>query len=237
LAWASLLPVFIGLGGFVTHFIFRRELQAFFFGLGLIVSEIINQVIKDFVQELRPSTCEALEMCDSNGWPSSHSQYMCFFAVYCTLLSVLKLHFADEFRQAFTAFLPWPFAVIVMYSRVYLGYHTTAQVIAGGCLGLVLGAAWYFLINILVAPWFPVIENTYLCWYLRIKDSSHIPDVIGYEYMNSRAARMDLDAQKRGKISKDWRYQTTLLKDQTRLSCTLLLFSSLLWWVLTKCSW
>ncbi|CAK9219784.1 unnamed protein product [Sphagnum troendelagicum] len=203
LAWASLLPVFIGLGGFVTHFIFRRELQAFFFGLGLIVSEIINRVIKDFVQELRPSTCEALEMCDSNGWPSSHSQYMCFFAVYCTLLSVLKLHFADEFRQAFTALLPWPFAVIVMYSRVYLGYHTTAQVIAGGCLGLVLGAAWYFLINILVAPWFPVIENTYLCWYLRIKDSSHIPDVIGYEYMNSRAARMDLDAQKRGKISKD----------------------------------
>ncbi|KAH9567588.1 hypothetical protein CY35_03G034900 [Sphagnum magellanicum] len=135
LAWASLLPVFIGLGGFVTHFIFRRELQAFFFGLGLIVSEIINQVIKDFVQELRPSTCEALEMCDSNG--------------------------------------------------------------------LVLGAAWYFFINILVAPWFPVIENTYLCWYLRIKDSSHIPDVIGYEYMNSRAARMDLDAQKRGKISND----------------------------------
>ncbi|KAH9541738.1 hypothetical protein CY35_14G081600 [Sphagnum magellanicum] len=87
LAWASLLPVFIGLGGFVTHFIFRRELQAFCFGLGLIVSEVINQVIKELVQEVRPATCEALEMCDSHGWPSSHSQYMCFFAVYATLLS------------------------------------------------------------------------------------------------------------------------------------------------------
>ena len=44
LSWASLLPVFIGLGGFMSHFIFRRELQAMFFGLGLCVSEVINQV-------------------------------------------------------------------------------------------------------------------------------------------------------------------------------------------------
>lgn len=45
LSWFSLLPVFIGLGGFTSHFIFRRELQAIFFGLGLIVNEVINQVI------------------------------------------------------------------------------------------------------------------------------------------------------------------------------------------------
>lgn len=44
LSWASLLPVFIGLGGFLSHFIFRRELQAMFFGLGLVVSEFVNQV-------------------------------------------------------------------------------------------------------------------------------------------------------------------------------------------------
>ncbi|CAM6102145.1 unnamed protein product [Calypogeia fissa] len=62
LAWASLLPVMIGLGGFVSHFIFRRELQALFFGLGLILSEIINQYIKDFMEEARPITCQALEI-------------------------------------------------------------------------------------------------------------------------------------------------------------------------------
>lgn len=45
LSWFSLLPVFIGLGGFVSHFLFRRELQAMFFGLGLIVNEGINQVL------------------------------------------------------------------------------------------------------------------------------------------------------------------------------------------------
>ena len=44
LSWFSLLPVFIALGGFVSHFLFRRELQAMFFALGLILNELINQV-------------------------------------------------------------------------------------------------------------------------------------------------------------------------------------------------
>ncbi|RVW98686.1 Lipid phosphate phosphatase gamma [Vitis vinifera] len=34
LAWVSLVPVFISLGGFVSHFIFRRELQGMCFALG-----------------------------------------------------------------------------------------------------------------------------------------------------------------------------------------------------------
>lgn len=149
------------------------------------------QIIKDLAHEARPLTCEALEMCDSNGWPSSHSQYMCFFSMYCTLLVTRRLHFADEFRRVFVALLPWPFALTVMYSRVYLGYHTTAQIMAGGSLGLLLGAGWYFLMDTVVSPWFPWVEDTAICRYLRIKDSSHIPDVIGFEYMNSREARMN----------------------------------------------
>lgn len=149
-------------------------------------------------------TCEALEMCDSNGWPSSHSQYMCFFAIYLTLLATCRMTFADEFRRAFVAFLPWPVAMVVMYSRVYLGYHTTAQVLAGGTLGLMLGTGWFLLMNFVVSPWFPILEDSSLCQYLRIKDSSHIPDIIGFEYKNSREAR---NSSKSGneKVSKDWR--------------------------------
>lgn len=147
------------------------------------------QIIKELAHEARPLTCEALEMCDSNGWPSSHSQYMCFFSMYCTLLVTRRLHFADEFRRIFVALLPWPFALTVMYSRVYLGYHTTPQIIAGGSLGLLMGAGWFFLMNNIVSKWFPWVEDTSVCRYLRIKDSSHIPDVIGFEYRNSRDAR------------------------------------------------
>lgn len=207
LSWFSLLPVFIALGGFMSHFFFRRELQAMFFALGLCVNEVINQIVKDLAHEARPLTCEALEMCDSNGWPSSHSQYMCFFSMYCTLLATRRLQFDDEFRRTFVALLPWPFALTVMYSRVYLGYHTTPQIIAGGSLGMILGAGWFFLMDNWVAEWFPWLEDTTVCQYLRIKDSSHIPDVIGFEYRNSREARQranaDSSSSSSEKVSQD----------------------------------
>lgn len=191
LAWASLLPVLIGLGGFISHFIFRRELQAMFFGLGLILSEIINQYIKDFMEEARPITCEALEMCDSNGWPSSHSQYMTFFSIYLTYLATLKLTFSYKSSKYFTILLPWPFALITIYSRVYLGYHSVAQVIAGSLVGLTLGSVWFFTVQKFFVPYFPLIEGSPVCRYLCIKDSSHIPNVLQFEYDNCRNARRE----------------------------------------------
>ncbi|RWR85895.1 lipid phosphate phosphatase gamma, chloroplastic-like protein [Cinnamomum micranthum f. kanehirae] len=88
LAWVSLVPVFISLAGFLPHFLFRRELQAMCFALGLLLSQLIGELIKSFVQQPRPlHTCAALESCDSHGWPSSHSQYVFFFASYFTLLT------------------------------------------------------------------------------------------------------------------------------------------------------
>lgn len=76
LAWVSLVPVFISLGGFVSHFYFRRELQGMFFGLGLLISHFINELIKKSVQQARPEACALLEMCDSHGWPSSHCSFV-----------------------------------------------------------------------------------------------------------------------------------------------------------------
>lgn len=128
LAWVSLIPVFISLGGFVSHFLFRRELQGMFFALGLLLSQALNELVKTSVQQSRPETCAALEMCDSHGWPSSHSQYMFFFAVYFTFLAFRGVGVSSRAGKAFVAFLPWPLALLTMYSRVYLGYHTVAQV-------------------------------------------------------------------------------------------------------------
>jgi dolichyldiphosphatase len=65
-----------------------------------------------------------------------------------------------------------------------------------------LGTGWFLLMNFVVSPWFPILEDSSLCQYLRIKDSSHIPDIIGFEYTNSREAR---NSSKSGneKVSKD----------------------------------
>ncbi|KAJ4704853.1 lipid phosphate phosphatase gamma, chloroplastic [Melia azedarach] len=189
LAWVSLVPVFISLGGFVAHIIFRRELHGLFFAIGLLVSQVINEVIKKSVQQDRPATCAILEMCDSHGWPSSHSQYMFFFAVYFMLLNCKGIGIWGIKNRWFMNFLHWSLAVSTMYSRVYLGYHTLAQVFAGAALGILLGAGWFWFVNSVVCPHFPAIEESALGTYFYFKDTSHIPDSLKFEYENARAAR------------------------------------------------
>ncbi|KAJ7513521.1 hypothetical protein O6H91_23G002900 [Diphasiastrum complanatum] len=188
MAWASLLP-FLITAGLIWHIMFRRELQAIFLFVGMLISGILNEKIKDQVKEPRPLTCEILEMCDSHGWPSNHSQFMAFFSIFITLNSLFRWHFSSSFSKDFTLLCPWPFAVATMYSRIYLGYHSESQVVAGCGAGLIMGSFWYLLLNHIVAPLFPWIEETWLGRALYIRDSSHIPNVLLFEYNNARAAR------------------------------------------------
>ncbi|KAL9429259.1 hypothetical protein AB3S75_031133 [Citrus x aurantiifolia] len=189
LAWVSLVPVFISLGGFVSHFIFRREIQGMFFALGLLVSQFINEFIKTTVQQARPEMCVLLETCDSHGWPSSHSQYMFFFAVYFTLLTCKGIGLWGIKNRWFSNVLHWTLAVLTMYSRVYLGYHTVAQVFAGAILGILIGAGWFWFVNSVLFPYFPAMEESAFGRYFYVKDTSHIPDPLKFEYDNARAAR------------------------------------------------
>ncbi|XP_041998532.1 lipid phosphate phosphatase gamma-like [Salvia splendens] len=191
LAWISLVPVFISFGGFVSHFIFRRELQGMFFAIGLLISQVINEFIKTSVQQARPETCDLLEMCDSHGWPSSHSQYMFFFVVYFTLLTHYRIGSLFRNQMAMVLLVVWPLAVLTMYSRVYLGYHTVAQVFAGAALGIALGGGWFWVVNNWFRCHFPAMEESAIGRLLYVKDTSHIPNVLKFEYENTRAARKE----------------------------------------------
>ncbi|KAI4318888.1 hypothetical protein MLD38_032545 [Melastoma candidum] len=194
LAWISLVPVFISLGGFVSHFLFRRELHTLLFALGLCLSHIISDTIKTAVQQSRPSTCHLLETCDSHGWPSSHSQYMFFFATYFSLVQWRRSRRINPddvetgFRWGLCA-LTWFLAVLTMQSRVYLGYHTVGQVFAGMTLGILLGAIWFSLVDKVFRGYFPMIEDSLIGRMFYLKDTSHIPNVLKFEYDNARAAR------------------------------------------------
>ncbi|KAK6126033.1 hypothetical protein DH2020_040147 [Rehmannia glutinosa] len=189
LAWISLVPIFISLGGFFSHFIFRRELQGMFFAIGLLISQFVNEIIKKSVQQARPEMCVLLEMCDSHGWPSSHSQYMLFFAVYLTLLTHYRIGALFRYQMWIVRLLVWPLAVLTMYSRVYLGYHTVAQVFAGAVLGAVLGGGWFWVVNNLLWCRFQAIEESAFGRFFYVKDTSHLPNVLKFEYENARAAR------------------------------------------------
>ncbi|KAK7279373.1 hypothetical protein RJT34_24423 [Clitoria ternatea] len=194
LAWVSLVPVFISLGGFVSHFIFRRELHGMFFSLGLIVSQFINELIKTSVQQARPATCALLEMCDSHGWPSSHCQYMFFFATYLTLLSSKGSVFWNVRNNPLLFLVTWSLALLTMYSRVYLGYHSVSQVFAGTALGVFLGALWFWVVNGVLYRYFPAIEESAFGRRFYVKDTSHIPNVLKFEYEMARAERRRLAA-------------------------------------------
>ncbi|MBA0746949.1 hypothetical protein Gogos_009421 [Gossypium gossypioides] len=197
LAWVSLVAVFISLGGFVSHFYFRRELQGMFFGLGLLISHLINELIKKSVQQARPETCALLEMCDSHGWPSSHCQYMFFCTVYFTLLTCKGIGGIWKVTTNWAAlFLPWSSVVLTMYSRVYLGYHTVAQVFAGAALGTFLVGVWFWLVNSKLFCYFPLIEESAPGRFFYFKDTSHISDVLKFEYDIARAARKGMAARK-----------------------------------------
>ncbi|OMO73481.1 Phosphatidic acid phosphatase type 2/haloperoxidase [Corchorus olitorius] len=169
-----------------------------FFALGILISQFINELIKTSVQQARPSeTCVLLETCDSHGWPSGHSQYMFFFAVYYTLLSCKGIGLVSKVRVKWAAlFLPWSLAFLTMYSRVYLGYHTVPQVFAGASLGIVLGLAWFWVVNSKIFGYFPLIEESAFGRFFYVKDSSHISDVLKFEYDNARSARNNMAARK-----------------------------------------
>ncbi|KAL8152789.1 hypothetical protein V2J09_010549 [Rumex salicifolius] len=192
LAWISLVPVFISFAGFFSHFVFRRDLQGVFFLIGLVISQFINEFIKTTVQQARPVTCALLEACDSHGWPSSHAQFMFFFATYFSLLSARKARVCrGGCRNIFVELVNWILAVLTMYSRVYLGYHSVVQVFAGAFAGIVIGASWFFAVYRTLINYFTVIEESDLGRRLYIKDTSHIANVMKFEYDNARAARKE----------------------------------------------
>lgn len=83
----------------------------------------------------------------------------------------------------------WPLAGLTMYSRVYLGYHTVAQVFAGAALGIFLGGGWFWIVNNWIKCHFPAMEESAVGRLLFVKDTSHISNVLKFEYENARAAR------------------------------------------------
>eukprot|EP00240_Pyramimonas_obovata_P008438 CAMPEP_0118938318 /NCGR_PEP_ID=MMETSP1169-20130426/25478_1 /TAXON_ID=36882 /ORGANISM="Pyramimonas obovata, Strain CCMP722" /LENGTH=91 /DNA_ID=CAMNT_0006882217 /DNA_START=216 /DNA_END=488 /DNA_ORIENTATION=- len=68
LALVTLAPIFMFVGLFGA-FLARRELQYVTLMIGIVIDEVVNVVIKKVIKAPRPSTCVALEMCDSYGMP------------------------------------------------------------------------------------------------------------------------------------------------------------------------
>lgn len=108
------------------------------------------------------------------GMPSSHSQFVAFFAVYLSLF-LLYRH---------TPTLPNPpvmswllvlglctGAGIVAISRIYLNYHTPKQVLAGIAAGVLCAFSWFFVTRFFrTSGWLDWTLDLQLVRHMRIRD-------------------------------------------------------------------
>ncbi|KAL2918276.1 hypothetical protein HK105_202203 [Polyrhizophydium stewartii] len=177
LAAASLLPIAI-LVSFVTLVVFNRDLATSLAFAGQLLNEAVNYVLKHTIREPRPTS----HLGKGFGMPSSHAQFMWYFAVFLSLYTLFRLSFR---------FALWKLVIIgglvasaaaVSYSRVHLEYHTSEQVLVGSVLGSAFGCLWFFVVELVVVPafhWSGVLGiNGFIGKYLLVRDTRHIPNLL-----------------------------------------------------------
>ncbi|XP_058808907.1 dolichyldiphosphatase 1-like isoform X2 [Phymastichus coffea] len=189
LAIISLMP-FAVITGFLTLIIFRRDLHTIVFFGGVVGNEIVNFLLKHTIQEARPMERDGLY--SEYGMPSTHAQFMWFFATYMTLFVIIRLHqssnstLSERFWRVLIIALSIFSAGLVTYGRIYLQYHSHFQVLCGAILGIILGIVWFIVVHLVLTPFFPMIVSWKLSEYFLLRDTTLIPNILWFEYTNIR---------------------------------------------------
>jgi dolichyldiphosphatase len=168
---------------------------------GQLGCEALNFVLKRIIKEERPKgknccspyynpilqragadvvQCVSTEMFGKGyGMPSSHAQFMTYFAIYLTLFLAFRHSpfYAGSYpysdfllRTALTVGL-CASAVAVSASRVYLSYHTPRQVLAGSGVGFICACGWFVVTGLLRrSGWIDWVTESTLSRLLRIRD-------------------------------------------------------------------
>ncbi|KAI8985573.1 PAP2-domain-containing protein [Trametes punicea] len=155
LALLTLTPILLN-PAYAALSIWTRELLFFEMWAGQMLCECFNYVLKHVIQEERPNK----DLGDGYGFPSSHSQWMGYFA------SFLLLHFSLRHRFVSTGYRVLDFArdvllytsIIVLagavaFSRYYLSYHNANQVLWGFFIGVAFGSTYYVLVEYTPSRW------------------------------------------------------------------------------------
>lgn len=168
---------------------------------GQLGCEALNFVLKRIIKEERPKgkyfmllyltcmlrsavanvvKCMSTEMFGKGyGMPSSHAQFMTYFAIYMSLFLVFRhspsyagsYPYSDFLLRAALTVGLCASAVAVSASRVYLSYHTPRQVLAGSAVGLVCACGWFVVTGLLRrSGWIDWVTELTVSRLLRIRD-------------------------------------------------------------------
>lgn len=174
-----------------------RELHQAVILAGFFANEVLARVLKHALRHPRPlASCEALNVCDSYGMPSSHTQ-CAFFAIGLHAILAARCWAS---KSAGTKLLEAAevvglslMAPMVAASRVYLGYHSLDQVRAGAALGIFFSIGWGVLLNSL-RPVYKRVAGLPLSKFLGIRDTWATPDPLALElgmYSDTAARKKD----------------------------------------------
>ena len=124
--------------------------------IGQLACEAINFLLKRIIREERPKVHTG----KGYGMPSSHAQFVAFWAVSLTLFLLVR-HRPRAFSRERGMHNPLTLgtramislgvlgtAAAVAWSRIYLSYHTPKQVAVGLIAGSICAVGWFTIVEL-----------------------------------------------------------------------------------------
>lgn len=115
-----------------------RSAHSVYFGAGATCAAGLAKILKHIIRQPRPDSTRK----QTFGMPSTHSASIGFMGTYLILASLmlaphplLTRFYQTPANRVLSAILAGLLATSVWWSRIRLGHHTKAQVVAGGGLG------------------------------------------------------------------------------------------------------
>jgi undecaprenyl-diphosphatase len=167
LFYATIIAIIIKKHGKKSLFIFVAV------ALMILCADQLSGILKHTVQRLRPSNDPSLSMLvhvffkkgGEFGFVSAHAANTFAMATFTSLL----------FRNSKYSLYIFPWAMIISYSRIYLGVHYPGDVICGAILGIVVGIGIFKLMNYAESRLSPV--NLFARNPLKTKEANRIIEV------------------------------------------------------------
>ncbi|KAL0241248.1 hypothetical protein GEMRC1_006483 [Eukaryota sp. GEM-RC1] len=172
-AFCTLVPIGL-LSVWFYLSVIRQETFALCGFIGFWVNEGINILLKNYLQQARPLVSDGLLPCPKTdfGLPSSHAQFMMFWAVLSTYYILTspprKNHLPTFFSipfintlwfKLFLSFGAHFAAIVVGVGRVYVNCHSTTQVVVGFGVGSVCGLVYVVVMQKMMIPGIEFLET------------------------------------------------------------------------------
>jgi dolichyldiphosphatase len=135
----AFFPYFCGIF-LIGYALSSRSRSLAFVIAGFLVNEAANKVLKNVFKESRPPGAAL----SNYGMPSSHSQFVAYLAA-CYFLLMNKTIARRLTNPLFLLLAALTF--VMMWSRVYLGFHTLLQTVVGAGAGAAVAVAWVAFVS------------------------------------------------------------------------------------------